>query len=64
VYIGPIPSLRERLAGKRFEAYVGEPLPVGKDLRGRTAYRELAGEAIARIYALPESGRKGEASGG
>ncbi|AHY46728.1 1-acyl-sn-glycerol-3-phosphate acyltransferase [Rubrobacter radiotolerans] len=61
VFIGPFPTLRERLAGKRLEAYVGEPIYVGPDTKGREAYRRAANEMVAAIYALPSGSTNGPA---
>lgn len=53
VYIGRIPSLRARLRGERFHAYVGEPITLDNTLRGRRAYGDAADEVLRAIYALP-----------
>lgn len=58
VFIGPFPTFRERLAGGRLEAYVGEPIYVGAGTKGREAYRKAADEMVAAIYALPDRSRK------
>jgi 1-acyl-sn-glycerol-3-phosphate acyltransferase len=54
VYVGHIPGPLARLRGERFRAYVGEPINIPKDLRGREEYRRYADELLREIYALPE----------
>jgi 1-acyl-sn-glycerol-3-phosphate acyltransferase len=57
VYVGRVPGPLARLRGERFRAYVGEPISIPENLRGREAYRRYADELLREIYALPETYR-------
>ena len=54
VFVGRIPGPAARLRGEKFHIYVGEPLAMDKNLRGRQQYREAADDLLRSIYALPE----------
>lgn len=54
VFVDRLPTPVERLRGKRFNAYVGEPISLDEDLRGRDAYRAAAEEVMRSIYSLPD----------
>ncbi len=53
VFVGETPGLRARLRGERLRVYVGDPIAVDANLRGREAYRSAAEEILRVIYALP-----------
>ncbi|MBX6764795.1 MAG: 1-acyl-sn-glycerol-3-phosphate acyltransferase [Rubrobacteraceae bacterium] len=53
VYLGPVPGPIARLRGARFRTYVGEPISVPRDLKGREAYQKAADELLREIYRLP-----------
>lgn len=57
VFIGKVPSLRERLRGGKLHAYVGEPITIDNTRRGKAAYRASADEVLEEIYALPRNAR-------
>lgn len=54
VFIGRVPSIRERVRGKKLHAYIGEPIKIDNTKRGRAAYREAADDVLGEIYALAE----------
>lgn len=54
VFVDRVPTPAQRLRGKRFHVYVGKPITLSKDLRGREAYQEAAEEVLQAIYSLPE----------
>ncbi|MBA3426672.1 MAG: 1-acyl-sn-glycerol-3-phosphate acyltransferase [Rubrobacter sp.] len=54
VYIGRIPGPAARLRGEKFRVYVGEPVTMDQNLRGRQEYRDAADDLLHTIYALPE----------
>jgi 1-acyl-sn-glycerol-3-phosphate acyltransferase len=56
VFIGKVPSLRDRLRGEKMHAYIGEPIKIDNTKRGKAAYRALADEVLKEIYALPREG--------
>jgi 1-acyl-sn-glycerol-3-phosphate acyltransferase len=53
VFVSETPGLRARLRGERLRVYVGDPITVDANLRGREAYRSAAEEILQVIYALP-----------
>lgn len=59
VFIGKVPSPRERLRGGRLDAYVGDPITIDNTKRGKAAYRASADEVLKEIYALPLGTREG-----
>ena len=59
VFVGEAPGLRARLRGERLRVYVGAPISVDGELRGREAYRAAADEVLRVIYALPREGDRG-----
>lgn len=56
VFIDKIPGPIARLRGEKFNAYIGAPISLGKDLKGRQQYREAADDLLGSIYALPGQG--------
>ncbi len=56
VFIGKVPSPRERLRGETMRAYVGDPITMDNTKRGKAAYRASADEVLKEIYALPRKG--------
>jgi 1-acyl-sn-glycerol-3-phosphate acyltransferase len=53
VYIEKIPTPRQRLAGRRLAVYIGNPITLDPEGKGRR-YREAADGVLREIYALPE----------
>lgn len=58
VYVDRIPGPFARLRGEKFHVYIGEPMTMEENLRGRQQYREAADELLRAIYALPKQGPK------
>ena len=54
VYVDRIPSPLARLRGEKFHVYIGEPMMMEENLRGREQYKEAADELLRAIYALRE----------
>lgn len=61
VFIGRVPSIRERLRGGKLHAYVGDPITIDNTKKGKAMYRASAEEVLKEIYALPRGGWKGVA---
>lgn len=60
VYVDRIPGPLARLRGERFRVFIGGPVTMSGDLRGRQEYRAAADDLLRVIYALPEQGREEE----
>ena len=58
VFVDRIPGPVARLRGEKFRVYVGEPVNMDRNLRGRQQYREAADDLLRTIYALPEQGQE------
>ncbi len=53
VFIGKVPSPKERLRGKKLNAYIGDPITIDNTKRGKASYRASADEVLKEIYSLP-----------
>jgi len=58
VYVDRIPGPFARLRGEKFHVYIGQPVMMDQDLRGRQQYREAADNLLQDIYALREQDPK------
>ena len=54
IFVGRVPSLLERLRGRRLHVYIGDLITTDNTKNGRSARAEVAGEVLRAIYALGE----------
>lgn len=64
VFVDRVPTLRERLRGAKFHAYIGDPINIDNTKNGRGSYEELSTRVLREIYALGDAGRADRKDGG
>lgn len=57
VYVDRIPSPTARLKGRKWHAYIGEPIKLHNTLRGKRSYQEAASGVMEEVFALGRGGK-------